>query len=59
MADGINSNGGAIPTEHYRNLSDTPPLPPDDTNRGDPVSVVVQEDADAPPENIVIVKSDS
>jgi hypothetical protein len=54
MADGI--NGGGIPaTEHYRNLSDTPPRPSDD---GDELTVVIQEDAEESVEQVGVERAD-
>src|SRR5262245_17832023 len=55
MADGINGSG--VPaTEHYRNLSDTPPLPPSDD--GEPLTVIVQEDAEDEVKNIGVERAD-
>lgn len=46
-----------VPTEHYRNLDDTPGVanPLDDL---DPVTIVVQEDAEEPVENVGVERSD-
>lgn len=51
-----NGNGAAL-TDHYRNLDDIPgvPNPLDDL---DPVTVVIQEDADLPVKNIGIERAD-
>src|SRR5207344_2271211 len=46
------------PTEHYRNLDDTPGVNPNPLDDLDPVTVVVQEDAEEPVENIGIERSD-
>jgi hypothetical protein len=55
MADGINGSG--IPaTEHYRNLSDTPPRPPSDD--GEPLTVVIHENAEDEVKNIGVERAD-
>ena len=57
MANGTINGRGVVPTEHYRNESDALGLggqPYDDS----PLTVVIQEDADHPPENIGIEKGD-
>jgi len=57
MANGTINGRGVVPTEHYRNESDALGLggqPYDDS----PLTVVIQENADHPPENIGIEKGD-
>jgi len=67
MANGIinGASGAAIPTEHYRNLDDIPgrvpgtSLPGDNNLDGDDdLIIVLQEDADEPPESIGIEQAD-
>src|SRR5215813_2408408 len=48
---------GVPPTEHYRNLDDTPGVVPPTENTS-PLTIVLQEDADRPPENIGIERAD-
>ena len=46
------------PTEHYRNLDDVAGINPSLEDSLDPVTVVIQEDADKPVENIGVERSD-
>src|SRR5262245_40025863 len=55
MPDGLNGSG-VQPTDHYRNLSDTPPLPPSDD--GPPLTVVIQEDAEDELQNLSVERAD-
>jgi hypothetical protein len=58
MANGANGSG-IQPTEHYRNLDDVPGLPaPPLEDDLDPVTIVIQEDADEPVENVGIERAD-
>lgn len=51
------ANGNGIEqTNHYRNLSDTPPLPPADD--GDELVVVIQEDAEDEVQNVGVERAD-
>ena len=53
------TNDNAInPTEHYRNLDDTPGVSSNPLDDLDPVTVVIQEDAEEPVENIGIERAD-
>jgi|KBSMisStandDraft_5_1062788.scaffolds.fasta_scaffold07876_8 hypothetical protein len=56
---GLNGNGGgATPTEHYRNLDDPLPGSSPQAPEQEAITVVIQEDADKPPENIGIEQAD-
>src|SRR5215831_18239182 len=57
MANGGLTNGGGVtPTEHYRNLDDFGTPPP--TEEPLPITMVIQEDAEEPVENIGIEQAD-
>jgi hypothetical protein len=53
------ANGNGIaPADHYRNESDVMGLGPGPTDDRGPLTIVIQEDADAPPESIGIEQAD-
>jgi hypothetical protein len=61
MANGFPTNGGVAPTEHYRNLDDVPGRAPPTSSPADdlgPLTIVLQEDASEPVENIGIERAD-
>jgi hypothetical protein len=60
MANGNMANGNGVqPTEHYRNLDDLPGFaPPTVQDDIGPLTIVLQEDAEEPVENIGIERAD-
>src|SRR5262252_4512188 len=62
MANGppgsTNGSGGVTPTEHYRNLDDQLPPPSSPFSDDSPLTVVIQEDASEPTENVGIEMAD-